>query len=165
MIHELAHVHGDCQIGDGTLVWQFASVIRGARVGARCSIASSAVVDGAVVGDECVVGHGSAINPGVVLGNRVFVGQNAVFCNDRWPSVSKEGFEPGNVTIIVQDGAVIGAGAVILPGVILGKGCLIAANSTVSRSVPAGFMWTRNDETERLHGYTNDLRSPYAGKF
>jgi acetyltransferase-like isoleucine patch superfamily enzyme len=59
-----------------------------------------------------------------------------------WPRVSKDGFDinallSGKWTSIrVEDETSIGAGCVILPGVLIGKGCTIAAGSRVDRSVP-----------------------------
>ena len=35
----------------------------------------------------------------------------------------------------------IGAGAVILPGVTIGEGSIVGANSTVNRNIPAGEVW------------------------
>jgi UDP-2-acetamido-3-amino-2,3-dideoxy-glucuronate N-acetyltransferase len=73
-IHEKAHVDKDCSFGDGTWVWQFASVIRGAVIGQRCSIGAQAIVDKAKLGDCVLVGHGASIHPGTVIENDVFIG-------------------------------------------------------------------------------------------
>jgi maltose O-acetyltransferase len=40
--------------------------------------------------------------------------------------------------IVIEDGAWIGAGATLLPGVTLGRGCVVAAGAVVRRDVPAG---------------------------
>lgn len=149
LVHDLAHVK--CSIiGAHTRVWQFASVIRDAKIGARCNIGSCSIVDGGVLGDECLIGHGAFVGPGSVLGKRVFVGPAAVLCNDAWPSTSKDGFDVQKllsgavVTVRVLDDASIGAGAVIMPGVIIGQHSLIAAGAVVTRSVPAGFLHNRD---------------------
>lgn len=152
-------------VGVGTKVWQFASIIRGAAVGANCNIASCAIIDGAQVGDGCLIGHGAQLHPGTKLGNRVFVGPGAIFCNDMWPSVSKEGFElGGGWTVIAEDETVIGAGAVILPGVRIHKGGMVAAGACVDRDVLPGMIWRRNgymgtipdDVTERRMWYVRE---------
>lgn len=65
-----------------------------------------------------------------------------------WPAVSKEGFElpaGGQFTVIVEDDASIGAGAIILPGVRIGKGSFVAAGAVVGDDVPAGLVYRRND--------------------
>lgn len=162
--HPFSLVHDDCQVGVGTNIWQFASVIRGAKVGDHCTVASCSVIDGAVVGSDCIVGHGSAINPGVILGDRVFVGQHVVFCNDRWPAVYKDKFDPDVVTITVEDDAVIGSGAVILPGVVIGARSVIAANSRVTKSVPRDHIWVEGTVVA-IDPKTTKVRSPSAGTF
>jgi UDP-2-acetamido-3-amino-2,3-dideoxy-glucuronate N-acetyltransferase len=141
-----AHVDRSCSIGDGTRVWQFSSVIRGAVVGKSCNVASCSIIDGAQVGDNCLIGHGAQLHPGTKIGNRVFVGPGAIICNDMWPSVSKVGFgiPEGRWTVIVEDDAIIGAGAIILPGVRIHRGGMVAAGACVDRDVQAGMIWRRN---------------------
>lgn len=149
MIHACAHAPG-ADIGEGTNVWQYASVIRGAKIGRNCNIGSCAIIDGAQIGDRCSIGHGVSLNPGIRLGNDVFVGPNVTFCNDFWPSTSKVGFDldmftqGGMVTTIVEDGASIGAGAVILPGTRIGAGALVAAGACVDREVLEDHLFRRD---------------------
>lgn len=140
----LNHIDPCCQIGPGTVVWQFASVIRGAVIGSDCSIGAGAIVDGATLGDRCRVGHAASIHPGARIGNDVMIGPGAIICNDRWPSTEKDGFDEGALSqfasVIIEDGATVGAGAIILPGVRIGAGALIAAGAVVRGIVPAGFV-------------------------
>ena len=149
MIHPLAHVENST-IGNGTKVWQFASVIRGALIGEDCTIGSNAMMDGSVIGDRCLIGHGAFICPGVSIGDDVFVGPYAMFCNDRWPRVLKDGFDlevllNGNLRLIeVGDGASIGIGAIILPGVSIGARAMIAAGAVVEEDVPQDCLLKRN---------------------
>lgn len=148
MIHPTAVVEGST-VGEGAEVWQFASVIRGATVGLNGNIGGCAVVDGATLGNDCSVGHGAQVHPGSRLGNRVFVGPGAILCNDRWPRVSKDGFDGDAllsgavITIDVEDDVSIGAGAIILPGVRIGHDAVIAAGAVVTRGVPAHCLWKR----------------------
>ena len=150
MIHHLAHQDGTCFIGEGTRIWQFASIIRKSSIGKSCSIASGVSIDGARVGDRCVIGHNCSINPGVWIGDGVFIGPLVTFCNDMWPRASKEGFDADHLldgsalTAIVKDGASIGAGVTILPGLTIGEGSIIAAGLTVTRSVPKNSIYWRN---------------------
>ena len=156
MISKKAHVTADTQIGANVNVWQFASVIRGAVIGADCTIAANAIVDGAKIGARCIVGHGAGIHPGAFLGDDVFVGPGAVLCNDAWPRTHKRGFDPSAQSVTVEDGASIGAGAVVLPGVRIGSGAMVAAGAVVTRDVPAKVLYTASgvvaaivDEEER----------------
>ncbi len=163
LIHALAHVERS-SVGAHTRVWQFASVIRGAKIGAQCNIGSCAIIDGADLGDECLIGHGGFVGPGSVLGKRVFVGPTAVLCNDAWPTVSKNGFDvrellSGAVTTVhVLDDASIGAGAVVMAGVTIGQHSLVAAGAVVTRNVPAGFLFNRDGSLVPIEGIETKTR-------
>jgi UDP-2-acetamido-3-amino-2,3-dideoxy-glucuronate N-acetyltransferase len=146
-IHRLALVE-DCEIGPRTRVWQFASVIRGTRLGADCNVASCATLDGPVFGDRCIISQGVAMGPGFEIGDDVFIGPNVTVCNDRWPRAYKTGFDlkkfqSGFVTVRIGNWVSIGANAVILPGVVLGKRVMVAAGAVVDRNVPPDCLYTR----------------------
>jgi len=145
-------------VGPRTRIWQFASVIRGARIGADCNIGSCAVIDGAIIGDKVAIGAGAMLFPGIVVKDRVFIGPGAVFCNDLWPSVSKEGFDLAQlqsgdlVTTVIEEGASVGAAATILPGVVIGAGAMIAAGAVVDHSVSANHLFRRDGVVVPIDG-------------
>jgi UDP-2-acetamido-3-amino-2,3-dideoxy-glucuronate N-acetyltransferase len=149
-IHAQAECDHDTYIGAGTRVWQFASVIRGARIGEDCSIASCAIVDGGRLGDRVIISHGAFIDPGILIGSDVFVGPHVSMCNDGWPRASKEGFRmdlllSGElITTRIEDGASIGANAVLLAGVMIGRSAMIAAGAVVTRNVPPWHLFKRD---------------------
>lgn len=126
-VHPLANVYGDCRIGSFTRVGAFAEIQGGAVIGARCKISSHAFI--------CA---------GVTIEDAVFVGHGATFCNDREPRATRPDGElrgDGDWTLeptLVQRGASIGSGAVILPGVTVGAGAMVGAGSVVTRDVPDG---------------------------
>ncbi len=148
MIHPLALVDESSTYWVDTVVWQFASVIRGSKIGSATSIGPYTKVDGAEIGHNCRIEDHCSINPGTVIGDGVFVGPGVRFCNDMWPSVDKEGFETPTCerpTIIVEDDVSIGANAIILPGVRVGKGALVAAGARVERSIAPGVVYRRTE--------------------
>lgn len=160
MIHVTAMIHESAEIDRATVsigrlsrVWQFASVIRRALIGEECRIASCAIVDGARVGDRCIVSHGAFIDPGIEIEADVFIGPHVSLCNDAWPRVSKDGFDiaaliDGSfVTTRIQRGASLGANVVVLPGVTIGERAMIAAGAVVTRNVPPDFLWKRDGTT------------------
>lgn len=152
MIHEKAHVTPDCHIGDGSVVWQFASVTGGAVLGRNCSVSPFAMLHGPVFGNDCRISGGVMMGPGFKVGNRVFIGPNVTLCNDAWPRACKDGYEPEiydgtRWAVIVGSGASIGAGAVILPGVQIGKNAMIAAGAVVTRDVPAGHLYRNGHDS------------------
>lgn len=157
VLHRLAQVdRDDVKIGARTRIWQFASVIRGAELGADCNVGSCAIIDGAKIGDRVLIGHGVSLNPGIVIFEDVFVGPNATFCNDLWPSTSKDGFDIEAlqscrfVTTMVMPGASIGAGAIVLPGIAIGYGAMIAAGAVVDRNVPDHHLFRRDRSVVRV---------------
>jgi UDP-2-acetamido-3-amino-2,3-dideoxy-glucuronate N-acetyltransferase len=166
MIHPLALVHADCEIGEGTKVWQFASVLRGARIGAQSSIGACSVVDGSRIGARARIGHGAQVHPGVVAGADLFVGPSAVLCNDRWPW--REGFDAAaliegrDVSVICEGRVTIGAGAIVLPGVRLSEGCVIAAGAVCSSDVGGGMVLLRDGQTVPVHVYDGAQRMALA---
>jgi UDP-2-acetamido-3-amino-2,3-dideoxy-glucuronate N-acetyltransferase len=126
VVHAFTNLYG-CQIGEGTRIGTFVEVQRGVAIGARCKIQSH-----------------SFICDGVTIGDGVFVGHGAMFTNDKRPAATAgDGAlqTPHDWTLlrtVVEDGASVGSGAVILGGVTIGAGALVGAGAVVTRDVPAG---------------------------
>lgn len=132
-VHNLADVAtGD--IGDGTNIWQFVVVLAGAKIGAECNICAQVLIEGdVVIGDRVTIKCGVQLWDGLRVGNDVFIGPNATFTNDLFPRSKKH--PEKYLKTVIEDGASIGAGAVILPGLTIGAGALVAAGAIVTRSV------------------------------
>lgn len=92
-------------------------------------------------GEDCLIEAMVTIPPGWKFGNRIFVGPSVHFANDKHPNL-QESFEPQGG--IVEDDVVIGMGALIAPGITLGKGCVIGMGAVVIKSVPPGETWVGN---------------------
>lgn len=162
MIHKKAEVKGST-VPETCNVWQFASVIRGAVLGENVTVSSCAIVDGATVGDGCIIAHGASVHPGAVLGRNVFIGPGVVICNDSWPRTHKNGWaKPAQPTVIIEDGASVGANCVVLPGVRIGAGAMIAAGVTVSRDVMAGHLMAASGAQGPIGPDGNKVRMRFA---
>jgi acetyltransferase-like isoleucine patch superfamily enzyme len=131
-------------IGEGTRIWAYAHVLPGARVGANCNIGDHAFVEsGAVLGNNITLKNHVCVWEGVTLENDVFVGPHVAFTNDRYPrsprmpQVRERYAEKDRwlVQTVVEQGCSIGANATILPGVRLGRYCVIAAGAVVTKDV------------------------------
>lgn len=150
-VHDERAVIGEgVSIGQGAKVWPLATVIRGARIGDGGSVGSCAIVDGARIGPRARIGHGAQLHPGTVAGADLFVGPGAIVCNDMWPWLSAKDFdlaaliEGRAISVLIEDSVTIGAGAIVLAGVRLGRGCVVAAGAVVSTDVPADRLYTRD---------------------
>ena len=76
------------------------------------------------------------IDMGAILGGRAVVGNN---CHIGAGTVLAGVVEPPSATpVIIEDNVVIGANAVIIEGVRIGKGSVVGAGAIVLKDVPAG---------------------------
>ena len=133
MIHKLADV-ADCSIGEKTRIWQFVVVLSGAKIGSDCNICSHVLVEGdVVIGNRVTVKSGVQLWNGIRIGNDVFIGPNVTFTNDKYPR--SKVYPDHFLETIVEDGASIGAGSVVLPSIKIGKGSMVAAGSVVTKDV------------------------------
>lgn len=87
-----------------------------------------------VIGQKCFIEAFVFIPEWVTIGDNVFIGPHVCFTNDKRPPSFGEHW----AKTIVEDNVSIGAGAVILPGVTLKKGCVIGAGAVVTKDVEAG---------------------------
>lgn len=133
-IHKLA----DCQstrLGPGTRVWQFTVVLPRAVIGAHCNINSHCFIENDVtLGDEVTVKCGNYLWDGLTVEDKVFIGPNVTFANDKYPR-SKQ-YPEAFARTVLKKGASIGAGAVILPGLTIGEGAMVGAGAVVTKDVP-----------------------------
>jgi UDP-2-acetamido-3-amino-2,3-dideoxy-glucuronate N-acetyltransferase len=134
--HPHALVETD-EIGEGTRVWAFAHVMKGAVIGKNCNIGDHAFVESNVtIGDGVTIKNGVAVWDGVSLANNVFVGPNAVFTNDLNPRAEVKKTREQFVMTAVQEGASIGANATVVCGITIGRYAFIGAGTIIFRDVP-----------------------------
>lgn len=137
MIHPSAVIDASVKMGRDVTIWQFATVCADTVLG------DGVVVGSAVwIGRECRIGQGVHMNHGcfiphnTIIGDHVFIGPGVILTDDRYPAVDKAGYFP--LPPVIEAGASIGAGAVILPGVTIGAGAMIGAGAVVSHDVAPG---------------------------
>ena len=124
VVQAFANLYG-CRIGDGSRIGPFVEIQKGAVVGARCKISSH-----------------SFVCEGVELGDVVFVGHGVFFTTDRYPRAATAGGElqgDGDWTLertVVEKGASIGSGAIILCGLTIGEDAIVGAGAVVTHDVP-----------------------------
>ncbi|MBE6946583.1 MAG: 2,3,4,5-tetrahydropyridine-2,6-dicarboxylate N-acetyltransferase [Ruminococcaceae bacterium] len=108
----------------------------GAIIRDQAEIHDGAVIMmGAVINIGAVVGEGTMIDMGAVLGGRATVGKR---CHVGAGAVLAGVIEPASATpVVIEDDVLIGANAVVLEGVRVGKGAVVAAGAIVVSDVPA----------------------------
>jgi UDP-2-acetamido-3-amino-2,3-dideoxy-glucuronate N-acetyltransferase len=143
MVHPTAEVSPKAQIGAGTRIWHQAQVREGAVIGENCILGKGVYVDfGVVIGDNVKIQNSALVYHGVTLEDAVFIGPHACLTNDRLPRATKADgrlkteddwtMEP----ILIRYGASIGAGAIVLPAVTIGRFAMVAAGAVVTRDIP-----------------------------
>lgn len=120
------------------------------KIGSNSEIRPFATINGT---NSIIIGNNVIIPPGTILSSIDKEPQNGIeICDDvlLGPNVSiysathnfdnidlpikKQGYSSSKV--LIKEGAWIGVNSVILPGVTIGKNCVIGANSVVTKSIP-----------------------------
>jgi len=115
----------ECSIGDETKVGTFVEIQKGVSIGKNCKISSH-----------------TFICEGVKIEDKVFIGHNVSFINDKFPhATNSDGSMQTNedwevVETLVCEGASIGTSATILCGITIGKNAIVGAGSVVTKDVP-----------------------------
>ena len=109
----------------------------GAIIRDKVEIGDNAVIMmGGVMNIGSIIGEGTMIDLGAVLGGRATAGKH---CHIGACTVLAGVVEPASATpVIIEDDVLIGANAVVLEGVRVGKGAVVAAGAVCVEDVPAG---------------------------
>ncbi len=142
-IASTADVSDDARIGQNTKIWHLAQVRENASLGDGCIIGRGAYIgSGVSLGPNCKVQNYALVYEPAVVGSGVFIGPAVVFTNDHNPrAVNPDGsaksasdWDPVGVTVAA--GASIGARAVCVAPVSIGKWAMVAAGAVVIEDVP-----------------------------
>lgn len=131
------------KIGKGTHIWTPELCnIQDCEIGENCKIHSFVWIGNNVkIGNNVIIEAHVFIPEGVTIEDNVFIGPGVTFTNDKYPPSYGEHWKP----ILVKRGismknfkeaTVIGARAVINPGITIGHSAKIGAGSVVTKDVP-----------------------------
>lgn len=99
------------------------------HIGNRAVIMMGAVINiGAVIGEESMIDMNAVLGGRAIVGKRCHVGAGAVLAGVIEPASAQP--------VILEDDVLIGANAVVLEGVRIGKGAVVAAGAIVVKDVP-----------------------------
>lgn len=123
-IYDFVNAYG-CSIDDGSKIGTFVEIQKGSTIGKDCKISSH-----------------TFICEGVHIADKVFVGHNVTFINDKYPRATNEDGTLQTeadwecIETYVEEGASIGSSVTILCGIRIGKGAIVGAGSVVTKDVP-----------------------------
>jgi acetyltransferase-like isoleucine patch superfamily enzyme len=118
-------------IGKNVKIWHFSYVGSGTVIGDNVSIGSLTHIDYNVkIGANTRIEGSVYIPPLTVIGRDAFIGPAVVFTNDPYPMSTRM------IGCVVEDGAAVGARAVIKAGVKVGHGSVVAMGAVVTKDVP-----------------------------
>ncbi len=163
--HGTAVIDEGCSIGQGTKIWHFSHVMKGAVIGECCNIGQNVVISPDVrLGRNVKVQNNVSIYTGVICEDDVFLGPSMVFTNivnPRSAIIRKDSY----VTTIVEKGASIGANATIVCGHTIGSYAFIGAGAVVTKDVKPYALVVGNParQTGWMSEYGHKLRFDEAG--
>jgi|SRR3989338_4010944 len=136
----------DAQIRSGTIIYDGSTIGKGFITGHNTIIRENNVI-----ANNVLVGVNSYLGPGNIIGNNVrihtscflegvrleddvIIAPHVVFTNDPYPPCKKCSEKVGGAH--VGKGTIVGANVTVLPGVKIGKNCLVGAGSVVTKDIP-----------------------------
>jgi acetyltransferase-like isoleucine patch superfamily enzyme len=134
----------DVEFGANVTVWSFTNLY-GCRIGDNTRIGSFVEIQrGAAIGAACKVSSHTFICAGVEIEDEVFVGHGVLFVNDKFPRATTDSGSPKGdedwspLRTLVERGASLGSGVVVLGGIRIGAGALVGAGAVVTKDVAPG---------------------------
>lgn len=138
-----ADVADTAKLGAGTKIWHLAQVREDAEIGENCIVGRGAYIGtGVRVGDNCKIQNHALVYEPAELARGAFIGPAAVLTNDTYPrAVNPDGGLKSAddwhaVGVTIGEGASIGARAVCVAPVRIGRWATVAAGAVVTRDVP-----------------------------
>lgn len=142
-VHPTSLVEG-AVLGEGVRIWAWVHVMPGAEVGANTTVGDHTFIDrGARIGSDVTIKLNCVIAERTVIEDGAFIGPGVVFTNDRSPRSPRSAVaahryvsEKWLEAPAVRKSASVGAGTVVLPGVVVGEYAMVGAGAVLGRDVP-----------------------------
>ncbi|OPY15537.1 MAG: UDP-2-acetamido-3-amino-2,3-dideoxy-D-glucuronate N-acetyltransferase [Syntrophus sp. PtaB.Bin001] len=134
--HPSAVIDDGVSIGEGTKIWHFSHVMKGASIGEKCNIGQNVVVSPEVtIGNGVKIQNNVSVYEGVTLEDDVFCGPSMVFTNVYNPRSPIPRMKEVRSTL-VRKGASLGANCTIVCGNTVGQYAFVGAGAVVKKDVP-----------------------------
>lgn len=118
-VYPYTQIVGNVKIGEGSVI------------GAHCDLIDKA--GGISIGKNVRIQSFCFMSSMVTIEDNVFIGPRVTFIHNNHPKTHRAHWRP----ILVKKGATIGAGTIILPGVVIEEGAMVGAGSVVTKDIPA----------------------------
>lgn len=145
---------GTTTIGNRTSISPHVVLFKGVKIGDDCLLGDNASIrEQCAIGKSCIISRNVSINYNTIIGNNVrvmdnthitgnmiiednvFVSALVVTTNDN--SIGKDGWHDKIHGPHIKEGAMIGAGANLLPNITVGERAVVGAGAVVTKDVPA----------------------------
>jgi acetyltransferase-like isoleucine patch superfamily enzyme len=141
IIEAHANIGDHCFVGHYTVIRPRVVIAHRSEVRAQCHIAEEATI-----GAYVKIFQLSNICKWARIEDHVYIGPRVLMSNTRQISHGRD-FEPILEGPIIQFGARIASGTILLPGVVIGRNALVGAGSVVTKDIPAEEVWYGNPAT------------------
>lgn len=137
-VHESSFIDDDVKIGEGTKIWHFCHIQKGARIGRNCVLGQNVNVgNNVVIGNFVKIQNNVSVYEGVTLEDYVFCGPSVVFTNiinprGKYPQVGTKFYKK----TLAREGATFGANCTVMCGHTIGRFAFIGAGAVVTKDVP-----------------------------
>jgi len=158
-IHPTAVIEGNVVIEEGVRVFAHAAIVGPCIIGARSIVANNALVRGASIGEDCVVGYSTEIKSSILASHvwthMTYIGDSVIGSNVSFGGGSLTGnlrLDEGEISsvvgeekiptglqkfgCIIGDDCRLGIHTVINPGIKIGKGTFISSGGRVDKDIP-----------------------------
>jgi acetyltransferase-like isoleucine patch superfamily enzyme len=130
-------IYNNCKVGDGSSIGHNTILREKTIIGENTYIGALVATEGEItIGDNCGINAQCHITRYSEIGDYVFFGPGIMSMNDNAMAHKREGHAQNMKGFTAEDYVRVGGGAILLPGVILGEGSVVAAGSIVTKDTP-----------------------------
>ncbi|OLO37218.1 transferase [Alkalihalophilus pseudofirmus] len=130
-----AIIYYDVEIGKQTLIGDGVGIREQCKIGSSCIIGRNVEISyNSIIGNRTRIMDSSHITGNCTIGDDVFISMHVSTAND--DTFGQKGYDEKNVVgATVENGAKIGVGAVLLPGITVGEKAIVGAATVVTKNV------------------------------
>lgn len=173
---------GHVQLGDNVQLGAYC-VLRNVTIGAGTRVQPYSHLDGATLGDDCIIGPFARLRPGATLANAVHIGNfvevkaaslgagskanHLAYIGDATVGANVN-VGAGSITAnydgankhmtVIGDNVQVGSNCVLVAPITIGEGATIGAGSTLAKNAPAGTLTVARARPVTLPGWKRPVK-------